>query len=35
MASNYFKSLYNQYEELLNKFETQEKLIKETNKLEK
>lgn len=35
MASNYSKSLYNQYEELLNKFESQEKLLKDTNKLVK
>ena len=35
MASNYSKSLYNQYEELLNKFESQEKLLKETNNLVK
>lgn len=33
MASNYSKSLYNQYEELLKKFETQEKNAKETNEL--
>ncbi len=33
MASNYSKSLYNQYEELLKKFEAQEKLLKDTNKL--
>ena len=33
VASNYSKSLYNQYEELMQKFESQEKLLKETNKL--
>ena len=33
MASNYSKSLYNQYEELMNKFEEQEKIMKENNKL--
>lgn len=33
MASNYSKSLYNQYEELIEKFEAQEKLLKETNEL--
>lgn len=33
MASNYSKSLYNQYEELLKKFEAQEKNAKETNEL--
>lgn len=33
MASNYSKSLYNQYEEFMEKFELQEKLLKETNKL--
>ena len=33
MASNYSKSLYNQYEELLKKFEVQEKNAKETNEL--
>lgn len=32
-ASNYEKNLYKQYEELLNKFETQEQLLKETNKV--
>ena len=35
MANNYSKSLYNQYEELLNKFELQAKLLKETNNLVK
>ena len=35
MASNYSKSLYNQYEELFNKFESQEKLLKETNNIVK
>ena len=35
MASNYSKSLYNQYEKLLNKFESQEKLLKETTNLVK
>ncbi len=33
MASNYSKSLYNQYEELLIEFEKQGQLLKETNKL--
>ena len=33
MASNYEKSLYNQYEELITRFETQEKLLNETNNL--
>ena len=33
MATNYSKNLYHQYEELLIKFENQEKLLKETNKL--
>lgn len=33
MTSNYSKSLYNQYQELMKKFETQERLLKETNKL--
>ena len=35
MASNYSKSLYNQYVELLEKFEEQKTLLKETNKLVK
>lgn len=35
MASKYSKSLYDQYEELLNKFESQGKLLKETNNLVK
>ena len=33
MTSNYSRSLYQQYEELMVKFETQEKLLKETNEL--
>lgn len=33
MATNYSKVFYKQYEELLIKFEQQEKLIKETNKI--
>ncbi len=33
MTSNYSRSLYHQYEELMVKFETQEKLLKETNEL--
>ena len=33
MVSNYSKSLYNQYEELMKKFESQERLLKETNEL--
>ena len=33
MAANYTNNLYSQYEELLLKFESQEKLLKETNKL--
>lgn len=35
MASNYSKSLYYQYEELVTKFEKQESLLKDTNKLVK
>lgn len=35
MTSNYSKSLYTQYEDLLNKFELQEKLLKETNNIVK
>lgn len=35
MASKYSKSLYDQYEELLNKFESQGKLLKKTNNLVK
>lgn len=35
MASNYSKSLYNQYEELVAKLEKQEKITKETNELVK
>lgn len=35
MACNHTKSLYNQYEELLTKFEQQEQLLKETNNLVK
>lgn len=33
MTSNYSKSLYNQYEELVAKLEKQEKIAKETNEL--
>lgn len=33
MAGNYSKNLYNQYEELMIKFDSQEKLLKDTNKL--
>ena len=35
MASDYFKSLYKQYEELVTKLEKQDKTIKETNELVK
>ena len=35
MASNYSKSLYNQYEEVLNELEEHKKLLKETNNLVK
>jgi hypothetical protein len=35
MVANYSKSLYKQYEELMIKFEEQEKLLKETNNLVK
>ena len=35
MTNNYSKSLYKQYEELVSKFEIQEKLLKETNELVK
>ena len=33
MTANYSNSLYNQYEDLVIKFEKQELLLKETNKL--
>ena len=35
MASNYSKSLYNQYEEVLNELEEHKKLLKETSNLVK
>lgn len=35
MAVDYSKSLYNLHEELLNKFEQQKKLLKETNNIVK